>query len=110
MVCPAHYNQEKKEKNGERYCRYQRRQQVAYAQNSTYSHAEAALAGRRNVGVLSNLGVVKSGIKGGSSSTGEQGRLGINLVRGRRFQESSGDSKEEGKQDGGNNALHGGKG
>jgi hypothetical protein len=84
-------------------------QQVTHTRNATYSHAEAALAGGRDVGILSNLGVVKSGIKGGSSSTGEQGRLGINLVRGRRFQEGSGHSKEEGKQDGGNNALHGGK-
>lgn len=77
--------------------------------NATYSHAEAALAGGGDVGILSNQGVVKSGIKGGNSSTGEQGRLGLNLVRGRRFDESSGDSKEEGKQDGGSNALHDGK-
>jgi len=73
------------------------------------SHAETTLAGRGNVGVLSDLRIIQAGIHYRSSTAREQGRLGFSfndLVRRNRAEEGSSRSNKEGKQKSVDSVLH----
>lgn len=69
------------------------------------SHAETALAGRGDVGILSNVGVVQQGF----GSKGQELWLGrsFNLVGGSRAEKRGCGANEDGKQDAGDDFLHG---
>lgn len=69
------------------------------------SHAEAALAGRGDVGILGNVGVVQQGFSSKGQELGLDSRA-LNLVRGGRAEKGGCGTNEDGKEDAGNNFLH----
>jgi hypothetical protein len=93
------------------YCEQWQSAKTVPALYATYSHAESTLAGRGNVLIFLNVGVIQSGIVQ-STTAREQGRLGVdndidNLVGSYRAEKCRSSADKESKQDRGNELLHG---